>query len=296
MIHRDSRSEYESRMHRVLQYIDDHLDEPLDLMSLASVAHFSSFHFHRLFAAWMGETLGDYLRRRRLEVAAMRLMAQPRTKILNMALSVGFGSSEAFARAFKSRFGCSPTAWRERQSMQDAVKSNFDQVNRKGGQVSQALCAEHEDLLNLNQKFTMKVVLIDRPAATVAYFRHLGPYGEAIERFWQDIYVPWAMSYCRGQVTILCQPCQIYQCSTEVSIFSSEHCIAYIADSLCTQRKQSAQFSGARAHRCASQGCILVGDLGGGIMVESWGEFDVLHHTGHRCIHERPVSKVQSIS
>ena len=59
----DSRAEYRSRMHRVLAHIDAHLDEPLDLSSLAGVAHFSPFHFHRLFAAWTGETLGDYLRR-----------------------------------------------------------------------------------------------------------------------------------------------------------------------------------------------------------------------------------------
>ena len=84
-------------MHRVVAYIDAHLDGPLDLNTLAEVAHFSQFHFHRLFSAWMGETLGDYLRRRRLEIAAMRLASQPRTAILNIALSTGFGSAEAFA-------------------------------------------------------------------------------------------------------------------------------------------------------------------------------------------------------
>ena len=76
----DSRSEYRSRMHRVLETIDRQLDLALDLETLAAEAHFSPFHFHRLFAAWMGETLGDYLRRRRVEVAAMRLAAQPRTR------------------------------------------------------------------------------------------------------------------------------------------------------------------------------------------------------------------------
>ena len=63
-------------MHRVLEHIDRHLDERLELESLARVANFSSFHFHRLFAAWMGENVGEYLRRR-LEVGALRLAAQP---------------------------------------------------------------------------------------------------------------------------------------------------------------------------------------------------------------------------
>ena len=64
---------YTQRMNRVLDHIDKHLDESLEVAALAAIAHFSPFHFHRVFTAWMGETLGDYLRRRRIEVAAARL-------------------------------------------------------------------------------------------------------------------------------------------------------------------------------------------------------------------------------
>lgn len=188
-----SRSEYDSRMHQVLAYIDEHLDQPLDLSTLAEVACFSSFHFHRLFAAWMGETLGDYLRRRRIEIGARRLVAQPRTKILNIALSVGFGSAEAFTRAFKNRFGCSPTAWREQQCSLRIANSNSGQVNSKRSQALQAPFAEHEVSRNQNKEIVMKVTLIDRQPATIAYHRHLGPYGEPIARFWQETYVPWAV-------------------------------------------------------------------------------------------------------
>ena len=70
--------EYTQRFNKVLDFIDRHLAEPVDLAALADVAHFSPFHFHRLFRAWMGETLGDYLRRRRLEVAALYLMHRRR--------------------------------------------------------------------------------------------------------------------------------------------------------------------------------------------------------------------------
>src|SRR5260370_33568700 len=90
---RDSRAEYVARMHRVLEYIDRQLDQPLELETLAKVANFSSFHFHRLFTAWFGETLGDYVRRRRLETAALRLGAQPRLPVRQVALSVGLGST-----------------------------------------------------------------------------------------------------------------------------------------------------------------------------------------------------------
>jgi AraC family transcriptional regulator len=73
-------------MHRVVEHIDRHLDEPLELETLAGVAHFSPFHFHRLFSAWMGETLGEYVRRRRLEIAAQRLISQPAVPVLQVAL------------------------------------------------------------------------------------------------------------------------------------------------------------------------------------------------------------------
>jgi AraC family transcriptional regulator len=194
MTSHDSRREYESRMHRVLAYIDEHLDKQLDLATLAEVAHFSPFHFHRLFSAWMGETFGEYLRRRRVEVAAMRLAAQPRTTVLNIALSVGFGSAEAFARAFKSRFGRSPTAWREQQYLLRNANSNSGQVNSKRSQALQAPFAEDGiSRQNPNKESIMKITLVDRQPATIAYLRHLGPYGEPIARFWQDTYVPWAV-------------------------------------------------------------------------------------------------------
>src|SRR5712664_4832983 len=124
-----ARAVYEARMHRVLEHIDRQLDQQLELDTLARVANFSPFHFHRLFTAWFGETLGDYVRRRRLEVAALRLVAQPRLPVLQVALSVGFGSTEAFARAFKTRFGSTPTAWRALQvSKRDQLKSKRDQA------------------------------------------------------------------------------------------------------------------------------------------------------------------------
>ncbi len=130
-----SRDVYLDRMHRVTAYIDQHLDQYLDLETLAEVAHFSPFHFHRLFSALMGETLGAYLRRRRCEVAATRLLAQPKLAVLQIALGVGFGSAEAFTHAFGARFGCSPTTWRLQQAPGHAAISNPDQVNSKPDQI-----------------------------------------------------------------------------------------------------------------------------------------------------------------
>lgn len=176
----------------MVAYIDQHLDQPLALDTLAEVAHFSQFHFHRLFSAWMGETLGDYLRRRRTEVAAMRLASQPRTTVLSVALSVGFGSAEAFTRAFRGRFGSAPTAWRTQQAAQRRKNSNSGQVDSKMDQAADDLTAEHEASQTANTEAIMNVKLIDRQPKTVAYLRYHGAYGEPILQFWQNVYYPWA--------------------------------------------------------------------------------------------------------
>src|SRR6476646_11717671 len=100
-----NRSWYTASINRVVDHIDAHLAEPLDLETLAAVAHFSPWHFHRLFQALTGETLADRVRRRRLETAAARLLATPPQPALRIALDVGFGSAEVFTRAFRAHFG-----------------------------------------------------------------------------------------------------------------------------------------------------------------------------------------------
>src|SRR5690349_13073776 len=145
-------------MHAVIEYIDRHLDENLDLATLADVAHFSAFHFHRLFRALQGEPLGDYVRRRRLELAAVRLRSQADVPVLSIALGVGFGSAEAFTRAFSARFGLSPTAWR---------KSKPRQVTRKPDQERRAVRAKNG--VSRKQETAMQVKLMNRDPVPVAY-------------------------------------------------------------------------------------------------------------------------------
>jgi len=167
-------------MHAVIEYIDRHLDQDLDLGVLAGVANFSPFHFHRLFTALAGEPLGDYVRRRRLEMAAVRLRSQPALPVLQAALGVGFGSAEAFTRAFRARFACSPTEWRKRKT---------DQALRKRGQESRQ--PKRKTGASSKQEYAMNVRLIDREPVEVAYLRQTGPYGPEIQKFWMKKVAPW---------------------------------------------------------------------------------------------------------
>ncbi|MEO8275126.1 MAG: GyrI-like domain-containing protein [Thermoanaerobaculia bacterium] len=197
---RDSRSEYEDRMHRVIGHIDRHLDAPLDLETLAGVACFSPFHFHRLFTAWFGETPGDYLRRRRIESGALRLISQPRTRVLDVALAVGFGSAEAFTRAFRQRYGASPSAWRaaevavrDEKSKGGTDKSNSGQVGSKGGPAASGRIEKDGLSTQHRPETAMNVKLVDRQPVPIAYLRYVGPYGEGVSDFWQNTYYPWAL-------------------------------------------------------------------------------------------------------
>lgn len=183
---------YTQRMNSVLDHIDAHLDETLELAPLAAVAHFSPDHFHRIFSAWMGEALGDYVRRRRLEVAAARLAGQHRQAILHIALSVGFGSGEAFARAFKTHFGQTPSAWRATTAAR--WNSELLHVRRRSNPDQDANAAAHDNpevTAPHLQAFSMQVTLATLPPTRVAYLRHIGPYGPSIAAFWQLQFLPW---------------------------------------------------------------------------------------------------------
>ncbi len=202
-----NRAEYARRMNRVIDHIDRHLDSALETAELADVANFSRFHFHRIFAAWMGETIGDYVRRRCLETAAFHLSCGTQASVLAVALATGFGSGEALAHAFRQKFGCSPSAWREgrleriarlaagmRQASEEA-DSNPDQVNGSRGQDGFPAPGEDGGSQTPNGESQMEVRVIELPAVSIAYQRHIGPYGIGINEFWRDTMSPWMHSH-----------------------------------------------------------------------------------------------------
>jgi AraC family transcriptional regulator len=82
------------------------------LAVLAAQARLSPFHFHRLFADVMGETLNGYVRRIRMDTAAILLLASP-LAVQDVAVAVGYGSQAAFHHAFRRQFGLPPSRYRE---------------------------------------------------------------------------------------------------------------------------------------------------------------------------------------
>lgn len=188
---------YVQRINRVLDHIGAHLAEPLDLQTLAGVAHFSPWHFHRIFQALTGETLADCVRRLRLEAAAQRLVNRPAEPALNIALDTGFASAEVFTRAFKAQFGVTPGAWR-RGAWRDWAARHQEALRK----IHQGRSKQHQAAA-----LTFRDHAVDRPAGSarpeegrdimqveirnlpdrkLAYLRHTGPYGDpGIGRAWQ---------------------------------------------------------------------------------------------------------------
>lgn len=95
-----------------LEYIEDNLTEELDIGAIAGKAYMSAFHFQRLFSALCGITVGEYIRLRRLTLAAEELQASD-IKVIDAAVKYGYDSAGSFSRAFTKFHGISPSAAKE---------------------------------------------------------------------------------------------------------------------------------------------------------------------------------------
>ena len=103
---------YSDCIEEVMQYIREHIGEPLNRETLAEIAGFSVPHFHRVFTAHVGESAASYVRRVRLERAARKLRMGA-VDITEVALAAGYDTHAAFSKAFKQQFGLSPSEFRQ---------------------------------------------------------------------------------------------------------------------------------------------------------------------------------------
>jgi AraC family transcriptional regulator len=104
---------YQARMRRVLDHIDRHLDSDLDLETVSCVAAFSKFHFHRQFTATFGLSVHRYVQLARMKRASYRLAYMEAESVTDIAMDAGYDAPDAFARAFRQRFGQSPSSFRK---------------------------------------------------------------------------------------------------------------------------------------------------------------------------------------
>lgn len=104
---------YHERMQRVLDHIDRHLDDDLDLDALAGIAAYSKYHFHRQFTAIFGLSVHRYIQLARMKRASYRLADKDAESVTDIAMDAGYDAPDAFARAFRQRLGQSPSSFRK---------------------------------------------------------------------------------------------------------------------------------------------------------------------------------------
>ena len=96
------------RLNMALSYIEDHLASEFDFRQVEKLALCSEYHFRRLFSFLAGVSLSEYIRRRRLTLAAFDLI-RGNERVIDIAIKYGYASPDAFARAFSAMHGITPT-------------------------------------------------------------------------------------------------------------------------------------------------------------------------------------------
>jgi len=173
-----SQREYNARIHRAQDFIERHLEQPLALEDIARAAHFSPFHFHRIYHAMTGETIYQFILRIRLERAASNLCQRPAEPVTNIVLDLGFSSSATFARAFKARFGLSASEYRRRH-LRKNCKTQGKASKEAAGDRSYSAQVDFDIYprrIMMNSVKPHSINVKELAARQVAYVRHVGSY------------------------------------------------------------------------------------------------------------------------
>ncbi|MDN0192655.1 AraC family transcriptional regulator [Bacillus stercoris] len=119
-------------MNRALQYIEENLTHDIDFKEAAKLAFCSEYHFKRMFSFLAGISLSEYIRRRRLTLAAFELK-DSHAKVIDIAIKYGYNSPDSFTRVFQNLHGVNPSKARlNGHSLKAYPKMTF-QLSIKGG-------------------------------------------------------------------------------------------------------------------------------------------------------------------
>lgn len=132
-----------ARLNQAMTYIEENLAEDIDLKVAAKLAHCSEYHFSRMFSFLAGITLSEYIRRRRLTLAAFELQTS-NLRILDVAVKYGYKSADAFTRAFQSLHGMLPSSVKSHATSLKAYPRMTFQLTIQGGSAMNYRIVEKE--------------------------------------------------------------------------------------------------------------------------------------------------------
>jgi AraC family transcriptional regulator len=180
----ETRSFYELAVRAAVARVVASLDQALDLERLARGAALSPFHFHRIFRGMVGETPLELHRRLRMERAAQQLL-EPNTPVTTVALQAGYDSHEAFTRAFRGFYGCSPSEFRQARGQERVDCARPPQLEIAA---PSSLHFQPQPVTDIVIPFipggaSMNVEVKQLDAMRVAAVHHVGPYNRISEAF-----------------------------------------------------------------------------------------------------------------
>jgi AraC family transcriptional regulator len=183
-----SQKEYINRINRVVDYIESNITEQLNLQRISDIAHFSPFHFHRIFTAFTGETLNNFIKRKRVEKAARILVTDLEKSVSEIAYECGYSSPSVFCRNFKDHFRLNAQEFRENKA--DKI-SKIRQLESKIDKSEQEQ-REYLRIVKILKEIKMKknIAIKEMPALNLLYVRHIGAFNQI--KFAYDKLMKWA--------------------------------------------------------------------------------------------------------
>ena len=123
--------EWIERLNKTISYIEEHLTEDISYDALARIACCSTYHFQRMFAYMAGIPLSEYIRRRRMSLAAIDLQSG-KEKIIDIGMKYGYASPTAFNRAFQSVHGIAPSMAKKEGTLMKSYPPISFKITAKG--------------------------------------------------------------------------------------------------------------------------------------------------------------------
>lgn len=162
-----TRDDYEKAVNKAIDYINAHLFDSPNIKQLSAIAGISEFHFHRIFKTIIGENVGEFIFRLRLEDIAQRLRMSNHN-LTKIAESTGYGTKYALSKAFKKHFGVSPSVYR-------SSPQNIAFFERKD---ERTIFELHPILKDISSKQVAYVRIVDWYGASESYRQAWAKLGE----------------------------------------------------------------------------------------------------------------------
>jgi AraC family transcriptional regulator len=176
-----------AKLNIAIDYIEQNLSEKLSLEIIAEKAHFSPFHFHRMFKIIVGETVHAFINRKRIEKAASYLLHQKEKSSTEIAAEVGFSDLSSFSKSFKNFYGISPNQFKKESPNKF---SQILEIKSKNGKViitfEQYICNINKALNWLKMRTNTEVKYIEKlELATISHQGKMEAIAEVYDRLVQ---------------------------------------------------------------------------------------------------------------